>query len=307
MRVETRRRVHLQHRAPLRRLVGWAAEDEVNARDAQAHVANYPDGQITQLGMQHVGDLSNVTTHPEVAAGEQLDAFAVAGDGRECAARVGQVAGDSCVVSAKLSWVPGRAAASLTCGDELANAGAPVADHVRPCLLARHEDVAVEDDDRAVAAAHDALHQQLLRRGKDLAGCGVELRARIRDGHVLVAGAVVGFEQHRQAELLRIGIRAPDIACLAQAPDVIEAASGRDGTAGAPEHTHGRVLIDRDRRRAQCVQVPLQTVKETDTTGWKCDPSRVVRTGYDLELGAHELTCLPQTPQERCRHPAMSP
>jgi hypothetical protein len=280
MRVETRRRVHLQHRAPLRRLVGWAAEDEVNARDAQAHVANYPDGQITQLGMQHVGDLSNVTTHPEVAAGEQLDAFAVAGDGRECAARVGQVAGDSCVVSAKLSWVPGRAAASLTCGDELANAGAPVADHVRPCLLARHEDVAVEDDDRAVAAAHDALHQQLLRRGKDLAGCGVELRARIRD---------------------------PDIACLAQAPDVIEAASGRDGTAGAPEHTHGRVLIDRDRRRAQCVQVPLQTVKETDTTGWKCDPSRVVRTGYDLELGTHELACLPQTPQERCRHPAMSP
>src|SRR5688500_6022934 len=134
--------------------------------------------------MQYVGHLSNVTAHAEIAAGEQLDAFTIARHGRERAAHVGQVAGDSCVVSAKLRWVPGRPAASLAGGYELANTGAAIADHIRPCLLAGHQDLAVEDDDRAVAAAHDALHEQLLRCGEDLASCGVELRSRICHSHM---------------------------------------------------------------------------------------------------------------------------
>ena len=194
MRVETRRGVHLQHRAPFRLLVGRAAQDEVNARDAQAHIVNHPDGQLAQLGMQHVRHLSNVTTHAEIAARQQVDAFAIARHCRERPARVGQMPAHSGVVSAQLRRLPGRAAASLGRGDELANARSPIADHVGSGLLARHEDLAVEDDDRTVAASGDALNQQLLRRREDFACGRVELRAGIRDGHVLVAGAVVGFK-----------------------------------------------------------------------------------------------------------------
>src|SRR5688572_26956274 len=108
--------------------------------------------------------------------------------------------------------MPCGAAAALARRDQLANAGAAIAEHVRPRLLARQKDLAVEDDDRAVTAARDALDQQLLRGGEDLAGGRVELSPGISDGHVLVAGAVVGFEQDRQAEPLRIGVRASDVA-----------------------------------------------------------------------------------------------
>jgi hypothetical protein len=305
MRVQAGRGVHLEHRAPLRWLVGRAAEDEVNAGDAQAQITNDLDGERAQPRMQRVGDLSNVPAHAEIAARQQIDALTLAGHGRERPARVGQMPGNSHVVSAQLGRVPRGAAASLARGDELANARSSVTHHVGSGLLARHKDVAVEDDDRAVTASRDALHQELLRRGKDFARGGVELRARVRDRHVLVAGAVVGLQQHGQAELLRVGVRAADIAFFAHAPDVIEAPSGRDGMAGAPQHAHGRVLINGDRRRAERVEVPLQTVEESDTARWKRDPSGVVRTGYDLEPGAHELTCLPQTPQERCRHRAL--
>ena len=71
---------------------------------------------------------------------------------------------------------------------------AAITEYVRPRLLARHQDLAVEDDDRAVAAACDALYEQLLGGGEDLTGGCVELRAGVDDAHVLVAVAVVRFE-----------------------------------------------------------------------------------------------------------------
>src|SRR5688572_15289878 len=135
--------------------------------------------------------------------------------------------GDTDIVDAQLARAPCRAAASLARRYQLANAGVAIPDHVGRRLFARQEDLAVEDDDRAVTAARDALHQQLLRGGEDLARGYVELRAVIGDGHVLVAGAVVGFEQHRQAEPLRVRVRASDVALRTHAPDVVEAATGR--------------------------------------------------------------------------------
>src|SRR5438309_10228395 len=116
------------------------------------------------------------------------------------------------IVYAQLARVPCCAATSLADCDELANAGVAITEHARPRLLAPHEDLAVEDDDRAVAATCDALHQQLPGGGEDLAGGRVELRAGVGDAHVLVAGAVVWFEEDRQPELLRVGVRAPDLA-----------------------------------------------------------------------------------------------
>src|SRR5438309_1480418 len=125
---------------------------------------------------------------------------------------MGQVPAHPDIVYAQLGRVPSCAAASLGGREELADAGVAVTEHVRTRLLTRHEDLAVEDDDRAVAAARDALHQQLPGGGEDLAGGRVELRAGVGDAHVLVAGAVVWFEEDRQPELLRVGVRAPDLA-----------------------------------------------------------------------------------------------
>jgi len=162
--------------------------------------------------------------------------------------------------------MPGCAAASLASRDELANAGVAITEHVRPRLLARHEDLAVEDDDRAVAAACDALHQQFLRGGEDLTGGRVELRTGVNDEHVLVAVAVVWFEEHRQPELLRVRVGASDVACLVQPPVVGEAASGRDGVAETPEEVRGGILVESDRRCTQGVEVPAQSVDVAHAT-----------------------------------------
>ena len=128
-----------------------------------------------------------------------------------------------------------------------------IAEDVRPRLLARHEDIAVEDNDGAVAAACDALHQQLVGGGEDVAGGRVELRSRIHDEHVLVTVAVVRLEEHRQPEPLRVRVGAADVTRLVQPSVVGEAASGRDGVAELLEQVRRGVLVESDRRRTQGV------------------------------------------------------
>src|SRR5438309_5236368 len=186
------------------------------------------------------------------------------------------------IVYAQLARVPCCAATSLADCDELANAGVAITEHARPRLLARHEDLVVEDDDRAIAAACDALHQQLLGGGEDLTSGRVELRARVDDGHVLVAGAVVWFEQNREPELLRVCVGAPDVTRLAQSPDVPETASGRNGIAATLEHVRGGLLVESYRRCTHGVEVPVQSMEVAHATRWQDDPARVVRVWYDL-------------------------
>ncbi|TMG50819.1 MAG: hypothetical protein E6H91_04005 [Chloroflexi bacterium] len=144
--------------------------------------------------MQHFSHQSNVTTHAEIAAWQELDALTFRRDCFECLALVGEVPLHPDIVRAQLGRVARGATAPLAGRDELANAELAITDHVRRRLLACHEDLAVEDDDRAVAAACDALHQQLLGGSEDLTGGRVELRAGVGNAYVLIAGAVVRFE-----------------------------------------------------------------------------------------------------------------
>src|SRR5205807_8100055 len=102
--------------------------------------------------------------------------------------------------------------APLAGGDERANAGPAIADHERPRLLARHEQLTIENDDRAVAAACDALYQQLPGGGEDLTGGRVELGAGVGHRDMPVAGAVVRLEDHRQPEPPRVRVGASDVA-----------------------------------------------------------------------------------------------
>src|SRR5438552_6328224 len=74
-RVKSRCGVHLQHRAPLRRCIGWSAEHEVHAGEAQAHIGDHPNRKRSKLGVQHFSHQPNVTARAEIAAWQGLHAL----------------------------------------------------------------------------------------------------------------------------------------------------------------------------------------------------------------------------------------